>query len=85
MGKYGCEIVRLWAKKFKDYGSEVFNIKTKNGSYSAELKKNIVAELLIVSSIKVPITIIRNFYTCLNNFLVGNSVWSKMSFYLLLL
>lgn len=46
MGKCGRGTVRLWAKKYKDYGAEVFHIKTKNGSYSAELKKNIVEEYL---------------------------------------
>jgi len=46
MGKRGCTTVRLWVKKYMEYGAEVFHIKTKNGSYSSELKKNIVEEYL---------------------------------------
>jgi transposase-like protein len=46
MGKNGCGTVRLWAKKYKYYGGGVFHIKPKNGSYSAEFKKNVVEEYL---------------------------------------
>lgn len=46
MGKGGREVVRLWAKKYQNYGADFFNPKANNKSYSKEFKKTIVKEYL---------------------------------------
>ncbi len=46
MGKYGDKLVRKWVKQYRVHGSEIFDYKSTNKSYSKEFKTMVVEEFL---------------------------------------
>ena len=46
LGKGGSDVVRLWAKKYQEYGEEALRPRSKNNSYTKEFKRQVVEEYL---------------------------------------